>query len=219
MDFGQALGDLETASDIIREYQRDLRANWRENEHSLRIIMFYALVLVGIFLLLSTKSSAGITFLGIEVTDLDLVRSLIPAVMAYFIYAASNTVAAIRRFADVHEQLTVHYWPEFYRERLDLTVVPVGSILMETELVTNAIGNKVLGGLAGLAGVTRFATTALAPVAFEAYALWQLISHRQGILWLDYVVLAFVCTMIVACVPNYVYIISNTKMSSILRAR
>jgi hypothetical protein len=205
INFDSALGELDKNSDMIREYWRDLRASWQASENSLRRTLFYILALAATFLLLSTKGLGEVTFLGLKVTNLRLVATLIPAVIAYLIYVVSITAAVTMRLATVHDRLAQHYWPNFYGEDLEVAVRPVGSFT-ETALIALSTKNNVLQNMSAWAGLVRFSIYIIAPIGFEVYALWWLIGHNEEALWLECLVAAFLFLMILASVPNYIFI-------------
>jgi hypothetical protein len=203
VDFDKALGSLNDNSELIREYWKDLRASWQASESSLRRTLFYILALAASFMLLGTKAVGEVTFLGVQVTNLGLVRTLIPATIAYLIYAASTSTAITVRLAQIHDELAHHYWPNFYNANLELTVRPVGSIA-ENALVTNEIDNAFLASIATGAGMARFLIYMFVPILFEVYALWQLIAHHKAVLWLECAVAVFSFLMILASMPNFI---------------
>jgi hypothetical protein len=203
VDFDDALGTLKDNSELIKGYWTDLRASWQASESSLRRTLFYILALAAGFILLSTKAVGEVTLLGVQLTNLGLVRTLIPATIAYLIYVASTSAAITVRLAKIHDQLAEHYWPNFYRANLELTVRPVGSI-GENALVTNAIDNAFLSSIATGAGMARFLIYMFVPILFDVYAIWQLVAHHKAVLWLECAVAAFSFLMILASIPNFI---------------
>lgn len=211
VDFAKALGGLKQNSEMIREYWRDLRASWQASESALRRTLFYILVLAASFMLLNAKAISDVTLLGFQVKNLGIVVTLIPAVIAYLIYVASNNAAITFRLAQIHDNLAHYYWPDFYSENLELTIRPVGSVA-ETTLVVIGLGNtSFLGKVAGVAGVARFLIYMAAPIVFEVYALWQLFVHHEEILLLECAVATFSFAAILACTPNYIFMAKTIK--------
>jgi hypothetical protein len=206
VDFDEALGELDKNSVMIREYWRDLRASWQASENALRRTFFYILALAVSFMLLGTKAIGEVTFLGFKVTNLGLVGTLIPAVIAYLTYVVSISAAITINLASIHDKLAHHYWPKFYDANLELTVRPTGS-LAETALVANAMEENILAKVAGLAGILRLLIYICAPVVFDVYAIWQSLAHHEGILWLNYVVTAFSFVMFLVSVPNFISVV------------
>ncbi len=203
IDFDSALGRLDDNSEMIREYWRDLRASWEASENSLRRTLFYILALATTFLLLNTKALGEVTFLGLKLTNLGLVATLIPAVIAYLIYVASINAAISMRLCTIHDSLALHYWPDFCSADLEFTIRPVGSFT-ENALIARGQDNRFVGNMSVWAGLARLVTYMTAPIVFEAYALWRLIAHHEEMLWLKCLVAAFSFIMILACVPNYI---------------
>lgn len=209
VDFPSALGTLDDNSEMIREYWRDLRASWQASENSLRRTLFYILALATAFILLNSKALGSVTFLGLKLTNLDLVATLIPAVIAYLIYVASTNAAIAMELGNIHDRLASHYWPNFYQANLELTVRPVGSF-SESTLISENIKNGLLENIAVGASVIRFGIYMVAPIVFEVYALWHLIGRHEEILWLEWLVAAFTVLMTLASTPNYLYLIKET---------
>jgi hypothetical protein len=208
IDFSKALGNLDANSEMIREYWRDLRESWQASENSLRRTLFYIVALATAFLLLHTKAIDRISFLGLEVINLRLVATLIPAVIGYLIYVVSTNAAIAFTLGEIHSGLAKHYWPNFYSADLELTVMPAGAYA-ENALVSNGLENNFLGGVASWAGITRFLISMFAPIVFDVYALEQLFAQRGGILWLECVVTAVSFFMILASAPNLIYIFTK----------
>jgi hypothetical protein len=152
IDFDKALGKLDDNSEMIREYWRDLRASWQASENVLRRTLFYIFALAAAFMLLSIKAVGEVSFLGLKVTNLGLVGAAIPGIVAYLTFIVSTNAAIVLRLGKLHDDIAKHYWSEFCRSDLEVTVRPTGSI-GETLLVTNATNSKFIGNIAVAAGL------------------------------------------------------------------
>lgn len=210
IDFADALGSLNDNSEMIRGYWKDLRDSWQASESALRRTLFYILALAAAFMLLRAKDITGVSVLGLSVTNLRLVETLIPAVISYLTYAASTNAAIATRLSTIHDQMAEHYWPRLYAAKLELTVRPVGSFA-ETSLITSDIEESFLSNVSFVAGLGRFLISIFAPIAFEVFTLVILFTQPGGILWLNCAVAAFAFLAIFACVPNLYYIFTHAN--------
>jgi hypothetical protein len=205
VDFDSAFGKLDKNPEMIREYWRDLRASWQASEGALRRTTFYTLALAAVFLLINTKDLKEVTFLGLGLTNLNLIATLIPAVIGYLIYVISINASIATQLGDIHDHLAQHYWPKFYEQNLEVTVRPVGSYA-ENALIALNTENWLLSRISAWGAMARFLVYTIAPIAFEVYALWRLFNHNEEGLWLESLVTTFAFLMIVASVPNYLFL-------------
>jgi hypothetical protein len=204
-DFDRSLGRLVDNSDMIREYWRDVRANWQASEASLRRTVFYIVALATAFILLGAKGIGEISFVGLKVTDLNVVRTLIPVVLGYLAYVVSADAAISLRLRHLHDALAKHYWPDFYANDLELPVRPVGSF-QDLAVIERHVRNKFLRKGVHAGSIVRFLVILACPALFEVFALWQLLAQEGGVVWLEIVVTVLSAALVLASVPNLVYI-------------
>jgi hypothetical protein len=209
-DFDESLGQLSANSDMIREYWRDVRANWQASEASLRRTVFYFFALATGFILLGAKGVREITFVGLTVTDLNVVRTLIPVVMAYLAYVVSANAAISLRLRVLHDKLAEHYWNDLYKHNLELAVRPVGSFL-DLAMIENHIHSKALSSWVHAGNIVRFLVILAGPTLFEVFALWKLLAQGGGPLWLEIVVAFLSGLLVLASFANLVYVFAYRK--------
>lgn len=160
---------------MIREYWRDVRANWQAGEASLRRGVFYIGALAMTFVLAAAGSLTEVTFFGLKFGDFDPLLLGIPVIIGYLSFSNFSTIAVVFRLQEVHDQLTKHYWPVAYDNDFELFVRPVGGV---GDTMTLFNDPKMLwdisGSLIRIAGMTRLTVLLGAPVVFEAFSVGQL---------------------------------------------
>lgn len=206
IDFTTAFGPLDANTDVIREYWRDLRANWQAAESSLRRTVFYVGALGLTFALLLNGGLSEVAFLGLKFKDLDFVLLAIPVITGYLTYVAFTLASISARLATAHDDLMMQVWPNAYGHSLDRLVRPVGAFADIAAIADDSALSEFAARCVSAAGVIRFIGLLGLPVLFELFAIAALVREEPGHAAIRVAVIAVSCVCLIACVPHVYYV-------------
>lgn len=213
IDFERAFGDRDGDSDLVRQVWGDLRVQWYALEASVSRSGFYMLAVASCFYLLGKQGIEEFTILGVKVTDLELVRLSLPLIFAYLMHVASIRLANAWWISDIYSDMSEHFYPGFYENDMEVAFWPVGSVGEAT--VYRYRMKSTLGAWTIFAGIfLRIALAALAPLAFEAYALSEIFQTNEGTVLLPLVVSACSAVLLATAIPAIWFV-----MNGLLRHR
>jgi hypothetical protein len=106
------------------EFLKDLKEEWRSVLAGQKRAMIYMVLGMALFELVVRGAIGKATFLGIELSDLAIVRKALPVVVAYFFYeaATSNTHSVI--FFDVYDTIFRQLQPAIADAKLHMLTAP-----------------------------------------------------------------------------------------------
>jgi hypothetical protein len=106
------------------EYLTDLRENWRALSSNHQRAISLMLISMAVFELLARGAIEKATFLGIEVSNLGIIRKAMPVIVAYFFYDAAHTHYMQRLFSRVHMKIYSLIHPDVSKANLDALLLP-----------------------------------------------------------------------------------------------
>jgi hypothetical protein len=198
--------DPKTDEDFIRDFLGAVRENWREADKSSTRTLGLMLALFAGFLLISVEAIGEVTLLFVKVTDFSLVRVAIPVLFAYLYVSLLATLNVMVYLWKVHDGLFEYLRPKAYRAHLQRALHPALSAFSGANVLSNATDSRRLGNAIGNGGVARFYIYVLLPLAFEVYAVWQVLAHPQERFIQAVIASILSIVLVLSSIPNIVLV-------------
>jgi hypothetical protein len=205
---GEAMSSDDKADDDSpvepKDYSADLLketlTNWRDAESQLKKTITLIVILVAVFELLTRGKGVAITFSFVRVTDLKLVETYIPVVLAYLTYSLYSLFGDI----DYYDMQASRLLKGLSRDaEAEFLVVPPNSVLYSTFNISSR--RDRVGGVEAwlfILGFLKWTGVMAGPLAVEVYAFVRLAEKYGTSLayWLSVALSAVLCVMAVSTI-------------------
>jgi hypothetical protein len=161
------------------DYLTELRTNWRETERDLRRSVALIIILASVFELIGRGGVAELSLASIKISELDLVRTVIPLAIAYFSNSLLLLFIEVRTYRAVHDQFFRRAYKDLGDTQLYIPLEPASSVIRTGDLTGQYLKETIFTGLAYFYLVLRFVVVILGPILFTVYSYVQLFRDQD----------------------------------------
>lgn len=182
------------------DYLTDLRSATRELSATLNRTALFTLIVVAIFELLTASDATQVNIAGFVLEDLSFIYKFLPLVASYFFFELILISIKFREALDVHSEAVNLLQPLFYRNDLELPLLPVSRAFFPISQSPAEENQTSSLRITQLFGVVFAVAVLLLPLAFLVQAIVVFVT-RYG--WLDPIVWISIAPSVVVVAGGY----------------
>lgn len=168
-----------------------------------------AMVILAIVIELLHRTAVGeVSFLGVKVTDLVLVRKLLPVGLAYFFFATLSHFAAHRLYTECLYEIARRIHPSLAEKKLWRFLIPLSPI--RTFTTVEALSEGKLRLAFSALSVPIFLAILFGPLLFIVYSYWTAFvafGPKDLLLWIS------VALSLLFITKGFLYLVGVTTLA------